>query len=462
MSNAVRNWKDRHLIIQIFHTQFTAVIIVIILVAIMSNLACSKEKLYSNTVNDNKTTFNIYSTANLKNNPILFHTFVGHDESYLYSTNAGGSNLTKLNDFSVYGLRICETNPIILMLADKEYHSNICRMAGNGELIFLSDKEKGGQNIGECNPLSPGKNKIVFKTYDNETSCCQICLMDYDGSNKITALDNLTTDIDASWSPNGQYLAVQNDEKSYVIDVNTTNIRNFPNGYYIAWSPDNKTLLFKTTRTNNITDNAKGDLYIYDVETMKSSRISGGDYIRPQWLDSKHIAVIKNNTICVIDKNGDNLRPITQINNIEDFNLYWAPDSKACLVDNRKYQRGGPTKSKLQLITFDSTWSIKESKELGEYEGVEDIYWAPNSQKVIFVSETGENRFINCLEIDRTVIKTSAIDGPYFAGVITKPWSKDSSLFVFARGYLYVYDTINNTVTQITNTTGHCCPTFIY
>jgi Tol biopolymer transport system component len=464
MSNALRNWKNAHLIIHILHSKYSAAIIVLILVAMISGLACSsKEETHFTAVNDDKTILDIYAPANLKNNPILFHTFISSYDSYFYLINADGSNLTKLNEFNIYALRICETNPIILSLSKKEERNNIYRMNGNGELILLTNEQRGGEVISDYNPLSPNKNKIVYKTHDEETGCEQICLMDSDGNNKITIFDNLTTDIDASWSLNGQYLAIQTGEKSYVIDVNTINFREFPNAYDLAWSPDSKMLLFKANTNNNYkTASENSDLYVYDIETMKSKRISGGDFIRPHWLDDEHIAVINNNTICVVDKNGDNMKSIAQIDNSNDYIMYWAPNNRACLIDNRKEQKWGPTKSKLQLITFDSTWSTKEFKYPEEYDDVKDIYWAPNSQKIIFVSKIGESRFINCLEIDKAVINTSAVDGPYFGGVITKPWSKDSSLFVFSCFYLYIYDTINNTVIKITNSTGHCCPSFIY
>jgi len=205
-----------------------------------------------------------------------------------------------------------------------------------------------------------------FKDFKGE-----LWTIDRDGKNQMKVLEAPTAIGDASWSPHGEKIAIEYSyEKDmceiWIIEIGKeeiipkrifkTKLKNFQGG--ISWAPDNKKIAFGMNNS----------IYIIDSNGENLRKITEG--ASPSWSpDGKRIVfrgVIEGKwKVYVVDIDGTNRERLTNSpSSIEEIRPVWSPDGKWIVFQEEKVNEQNKivsinivlinleTKSRQELISF--------------------------------------------------------------------------------------------------------------
>ena len=200
--------------------------------------------------------------------------------------------------------------------------------------------------------------KITFSSRRNGIE--GVYVMDDDGSNQtpIRTGDHKVP-YPHRWSPDGKQIVFKGEfYHLYLMNADGTNVRKLvdkgPFGYInlASFSPDGQSIVFhRSFRENN---KPISGTYVLNIETGEMEKISDFWGIQHDWSpDGKHIICAEpstdgvNNTIWIMDADGDNLRPLIpaaaqggEFTIIRDAPR-WSPDGKQIVFLQKEYKVQG-------------------------------------------------------------------------------------------------------------------------
>lgn len=260
--------------------------------------------------------------------------------------------------------------------------------------------------------------KIVFQSHRSGNS--EIYVMNDDGSRLRRLTNNLLSDTNPHWSPDGKQIAFTRDIDStkkqqiemFIMNADGSSQQNLTNHPALdgskTWAPDGRRIAFASTRDGDL------DLHLIDLESRTIERLTrknkdGGGFAGPDWSpDGRYIAyehsagaIWKN--IYTMDADGGNQKPLLPeaLGMIIRAGPRWSPDSRRILYNESEYE--------IKLVKRDANRvvrkvSIVSGKLVIQHKGLDNqqiielpkgwrpqkACWMANGREILFsADETG-------------------------------------------------------------------------
>ncbi len=240
--------------------------------------------------------------------------------------------------------------------------------------------------------------KIVFGA--SVDSNRDIYVMNADGTDVTRLTNNPNVDDSPSWSPDGSKIVFTSNRDGnneiYTMNADGSEITRMTYTEEAelrpSWSPDGSKIVFE-----KITDYRA--LYVMDVdEPAKEIKLIDltGTKSYPTWSpDSTKIAFTLyrgSYDIFIINSDGTGLRNLSTTPNIDEFSPSWSPDGTEIVFRSNRHNLDADVQfgrgSDLYVLDIeDSRVTRLTYDDLSETEPS----WSPNSDKIIFVSDSGRN-----------------------------------------------------------------------
>lgn len=291
----------------------------------------------------------------------------------IYSMDGNGENVTRIT-FTEDHHAIMAMDKTRRYILSTRFDRDTKNPKGIGDedikniwLLDLETKEERrlapSENISEGDSFSPDGQWIVFFIAEDEKSQADIYKIKIDGSS-LTNLTNTPyeTEGDPAWSNKGDkiaYVGYIPKEKRFalkIMDSDGSNRRilydntnekakgNFifpPGAYDPSWSPDDKWIVFESFMEHNNENGQAGILHIFKIRPDGTGLVdlskAGGHIDRAEYLPSfspdgesiiftarygpEDLSQLKIN-IFTMDKNGRNLKDLTNNNNFKEFAVW--------------------------------------------------------------------------------------------------------------------------------------------
>ncbi|MFC2137576.1 S41 family peptidase [Bacteroidota bacterium] len=240
----------------------------------------------------------------------------------------------------------------------------------NDQIYFLSDRDR-TMNLFVYNTASKETNKVTeFTDYDIKFPSSNGQFIVFEKGGYIFNLDTKINEVKKlEIKLNDDFLYSRNEIKD--ASEHITEIDASPNGKRAVFSARGE--IFSVPVKEGYTRNLTNTPGVHEREAMWSP-------------DGKYIAYISDKTgefeIYIEDQNGS--KPAVQLTQNSDtylYDIYWSPDSKKILWSDRKMR--------LRFINVES----KEITEVaqGKYDEIDDYNWSPDSKWITYANE-GSNR----------------------------------------------------------------------
>lgn len=270
------------------------------------------------------------------------------------------------------------------------------------------------------------KMQIAFVS--NRDGNSEIYVMDGHGKNLRNLTNNLNTDRDPAWSPDGREVVFSSFRHGdighgksaiYVMRADGKNVRrltNNPNGAgQPTWSPDNHQIAFSSYRY--YAGDSGPQIYIMQADgtdLRKLTNHSALDY-RPAWSpDGRSIAfqsdrnrlVWLDDDIYLMDANGKNIRNLTKHPG-RDRHPTWSPDGRQIAFASVRVGDFGD--ENLDAGNYDIYLMDAEGTNVRRLtkDSSDEILpaWSPNGQKIVFSSNREGNFDIYMINADGTNLR---------------------------------------------------------
>lgn len=247
---------------------------------------------------------------------------------------------------------------------------------------------------------SPNGDKICF-TADAESSS-ELFVINIDGSGLRQLTNDTKRDAYPSWSPDGQKIIYGKDvdrynPRLYSINVDGSSEKElFDSGYpttFGSYSPDGSKLVYM------LKQDKQWQLYTYDFKSKRSTRAltSEASDFNPDWSpDGENILFESDRSgnnqddIFILNTKTGGLSQVTNTQEYNDVYPYYSPAGDKILFLSLRNRS-----SKLFTINPDGTGEKKIANEVWYAD------WAPDGQKIVFVSYKNgiENRTIEIIHL---------------------------------------------------------------
>ncbi len=247
----------------------------------------------------------------------------------------------------------------------------------------------------------PGTNgKIAFHSIRDGNN--EIYSMNADGSSQTNLSNNVASDLNPAWSPDGTRIAFQTDRSGnseiYIMNVDGSNQINVTNDLGsdtgAAWSPDGSKIVFTSTRDGN------SEIYSMNSDGTNQVRLTNNPAsdLNPAWSPDGSKIVFHsnrdgNNEIYVMNSDGTNQTNLTS-NSASDASAHWSPSGTKIVFhsgrdgDNEIYIMNADGTSQTQ-ITTNTASDIRPE-------------WSPDGSFITFDSNRDGNSEIYVMNSDGT------------------------------------------------------------
>jgi Tol biopolymer transport system component len=320
------------------------------------------------------------------------------------------------------------------------------RKAINGKLVFAGPRFTAwlvGSDGSDLRPVplpdstatitpwsfSPDGTQIVYYGYERgDAADYGIYVSSADGSG---VTDLTTTYLDPVennqgepvWSPDGRQIAFDNDSDDrstqglYVMNADGTGIRKIADGGFSSWSPDGSSLVYLAASGD------RNDIFSVSLDDSTVTQLTDTPAFDelPTWSpDATQIAYIEAGQIWVMDADGSDPHPVTDIHNdgIGGYSPDWSPDSnliafEVFMGDNWDIYTVGRDGSGLQAVAD------------GDGDEIQPV-WSPDGSLVAYMaSERGSTDGDNTGTFD---VYTARPDGSATTPVTTDAGGAGGSL----------------------------------
>ena len=265
----------------------------------------------------------------------------------------------------------------------------------------------------------PGPHgKLVFhSTRDGDFD---VYVMNADGSEQTRITSDANNDIDPTWSPNGQQIAVNRFPADwsgcqvYVMNADGTGLRQLTTGglYQFGgiWSPNGQQIAFGSNR------DGADDIYVINVDGTGLHRVTTNAYVAgvTAWSqDGKQIAFIGYRDYVEQGPAGDleiytvNLGDgaITQLtdNHVDDEGdrAGWSPNGKLFTFSSRR--DGGDLD--IFVMNADGTNVRQITGVGGDFVDDDDSFWSPNGKYLSFQSSRDGDEEVYTVRLDGSDVR---------------------------------------------------------
>jgi Tol biopolymer transport system component len=208
--------------------------------------------------------------------------------------------------------------------------------------------------------------------------------------------DSLCQGFEASFSPDGKYIAFRLDGNIWILNLETKakkKITTLEWDVMPSWSPDGKSIVFQSWGTSEISPHYFS-IWVVDINGSNQHQFypkaeGPVDDSNPFWSpDGKRIAWTHGTRLWIADSDGKNAKPLTKdpARELEDI-LDWSRDSKTILY--KRYDFFDEENKGSQICTVDT--NSQNQKRIELLQGAASAKYAEDSKSLYF------SKFDNCI-----------------------------------------------------------------
>jgi Tol biopolymer transport system component len=249
----------------------------------------------------------------------------------------------------------------------------------------------------------PADRPIIFSSRRDSTFGrfnLEIIAAKTNGSDMLNLSRNAANDIDAAWSPDGQYIAFASDRAGgfdiYVMRKDGSDVRRLTSDPIDErsprWSPDGTKLIYQSGKDGVFTDPEStsrfADLYVIDIDGARVTNITNTPSASEVWAswspDGKTILYTKDGVIMLAGSDGSNPHPLHAPDpGFADDVAAWSPDGSTIAYST--YNLNHPFATDTYVI-----FSVKaDGTGLQRLTGLGDSSarfpaWSPDGKKIVY------------------------------------------------------------------------------
>ena len=283
-----------------------------------------------------------------------------------------------------------------------------------------------GEPGAEAIPGGPGR--IAYIKPNLQTGSFHLHIVNPDGKNPINLnpIDDLAAYSGQSWSPDGTQLAFTSNRSGnaiyniFVMNADGSNIRsvveNSTNEFASSWSPDGRKILFQTKRSNETT----WDIYVVNINGSDEKVLINTDMEEqlPVWSpDGTKFAYQAGHLgqgidIYIANADGTGAMRLTDGNGTLHSAPAWSPDGTQIAFESNRHQPP-PTGTRTPLAQYEIYVMNQDGSNMRRLtssqplEALRHPTWSPDGKQIAFEFHT----YATNLNLGFSTIKVMNIDG---------------------------------------------------
>ena len=278
----------------------------------------------------------------------------------------------------------------------------------------------------EAIPGGPGQ--IAYIKQNLQTGSFHLHIVDPDGKNPINLnpIDDLASYSGQSWSPDGTQLAFISNRSGnaiqniFLMNADGSNIRsvveNSTNEFASSWSPDGQKILFQTTRS----DSTAQDIYVVNIDGSGEKVLINTDMEEqlPVWSpDGSKFAYQAGHRgqgidIYVANADGTGAMRLTDGNGTLHAAPAWSPDGTQIAFESNRHQppatgtRTPLAQYEIYVMNQDGS-NMRRLTSSQPLEAVRNPTWSPDGKQIAYEFHTYSTELISGF----STIKVMNVDG---------------------------------------------------
>jgi hypothetical protein len=198
----------------------------------------------------------------------------------------------------------------------------------DGSFVIVGSAARPGQSFRiQLIKTTPPESTMGTIAFDSDRDGnVEIYAASSDGSGVTRLTDRAGDDLAPAWSPDGSSIAFSTATHSYVMELDTGELRQLPRSGQLNWSPDGTRLVYVSFPDGD------AEIFVMDADGGNARQLTHNDCgdFEPVWLpDGDHIGwssqLHGNADIFVMDAEGGSLERLTD-DEAHDAYPHWSPD----------------------------------------------------------------------------------------------------------------------------------------
>ena len=265
-------------------------------------------------------------------------------------------------------------------------------------------------------PIPGGPGRIAYIKQNLQTGSFHLHIVDPDGKNPINLnpIDDLAAYSGQSWSPDGTQLAFTSNRSGnaiyniFLMNADGSNIRsvveNSTNEFASSWSPDGQKILFQTWRS----DETAWDIYVVNIDGSGEKVLINTDREEqlPVWLpDGTQFAYQaghrgQGTDIYVANADGTGAMRLTDGNGTLHAAPAWSPDGTQIAFESNRHQppttgtRTSLAQYEIYVMNQDGS-NMRRLTSSQPLEAVRYPTWSPDGKQIAFEFHTYATELIS-------------------------------------------------------------------